>query len=369
MLWRTAMTLTRGASVTMLRRMLSRGIGWEEFFSLPDTGLYARMVVNPGTLPDETTRKKAVEEARNRLSSLRQGQRVIGYGDKGYPRRLAQCPDAPMALFVEGDADLDADRMISMVGTRKCNEIGHAFVEKALKELTDRGIRPTVVSGLAYGIDTAAHKQALVNGLPTVAVVAHGLDTIYPSGNSRLARDIVKAGGAIVSEYPPITRPYRQRFLERNRIIAGLCDLTLVVQSDVRGGAMSTARCSQEYNRETGAVPGRFSDEMSQGCHRLIRIQRATLISSAADICETMKWKADPGNQKEAEGTPSLFAEVSKESVQLYTLLKEATDPLPMEVLQEQSGLRIDEVMSLIGELEFEGMVRTLPGNRFMAVK
>lgn len=368
MLWRTAMTLTRGASVAIVRRMLERGIGWQEFFALDDDQLYPRMGVNRGSLPGVSVRRQAVQEAQRRVRSLRQGQRVIGFGDSGYPRRLAQIPDAPMVLFVEGEADLDADRMLSMVGTRKCNVVGDLFIETALRDLCAMEIRPTVVSGLAYGVDTQAHRQALRNGLPTVAVVAHGLDTIYPSPNARLARDIIKTGGAIVSEYPPLTRPYRQRFLERNRIIAGLCDMTIVVQSDIKGGAMSTARCSQEYNRETGAVPGRFNDEHTQGCFSLIRSQRASLIASAADICETLKWKSAKAREDTAV-TPSLFDGVEEQNKGLLKVLAEATDPLSMEALQENTGLPVNELMVQLGELEFEGKVRTLPGNRFMAVK
>lgn len=361
------MSLMRGASVMLVRRMIDRGVSWEEFFTLSSSDLFVRMLVNSQALPSGAVRSQAVAEAQNRLRLLRPGQRVFGLGDKGYPRRLAECPDAPPVIFVEGDANLDAPMMMSVVGTRRCNEVGHACVEKILRDLEEKGIRPTVVSGLAYGIDTAAHEGAMRHGMPTVAVMAHGLDTVYPAANARLARDIIKAGGAIVTEYPPLSRPYRQRFLERNRIIAGLCDLTLVVQSDVRGGAMSTARCSQEYNRETGAVPGRFNDELHLGCHRLIRTNRAALMASADDICETMNWKS--AETVEAKPTGNLFAALEGDTKILYNMLKAAPDPVGLDVLQLKTGLKVHELLSLLGEMEFDGLVTNLPGNRFTAVK
>lgn len=351
----------------LVRRMIDRGVSWEEFFTLSSSDLFARMLVNSQAIPSGAVRSQVVAEAQNRLHLLRPGQKVIGLGDKEYPRRLAECPDTPPVIFTEGEADLNAPKMMSIVGTRRCNEVGLACVEKILKDLKSRCIIPTVVSGLAYGIDTAAHEGAIRHGMPTVAVLAHGLDTIYPSANSRLARDIIKTGGAIVTEYPPLSPPYRQRFLERNRIIAGLCELTLVVQSDVRGGAMSTARCSQDYNRETGAVPGRFNDELHLGCHHLIRTNRAALMTSADDICDNMNWKS--AESIKAMPADNLFSELEGERKMLYNLLKDAPDPVGLDILQLKTGLKVHELLSLLGEMEFDGLVTNLPGNRFTAVK
>lgn len=367
-LWRVAISMTKGATAMLLRRMREKSLSWEEFFYSETPHLMQRLDISHAAVPRNEARRKAIEEAQKSLEFIDAHRiKIVGLGDEGYPRRLAECYDAPTALYICGEADLDAEKMVAMVGTRRCDVVGEACVESMVKGLKEKGLRPTIISGLAYGIDTAAHEAALRHSMPTVAVVAHGLSTIYPSQNKALARQIVKNGGAIVSEYPPFMRAWKQSFLERNRVIAGLSDLTVVVQSDVRGGAMSTARMSREYDRSTGAVPGRYDSELHAGCHHLIRNNLAELMANADDICQSMDWKIDAQGVLGAKG--SIFEITNPEQKLIYDKLCRASEPLSVAMLQQELDMNMATVMALLGEMELDGMVMKVPGNRFIAVK
>ncbi len=289
--------------------------------------------------------------------------------DENYPYLLAQCPDSPVLLYYKGNADLNAKRILSIVGTRKASEYGKKICQNLVMELADSGV--LIVSGLAYGVDICAHKAALTAGLPTVGVVAHGLDRIYPPLHRSTAEKMVEAGG-LLSDFMSKTDPKAENFPRRNRIIAGLADATIVVESRGKGGSLITADIANSYSREVFAIPGRVDDNCSIGCNQLIKYNKAALIESAADVLRIMNWE----DQKKKQNTvqqKSLFLNLSPEEEIVMALLKGNSQT----GINEQSKMGIDELcyaaklsMSSVAlallNLELQGVVKALPGKVYM---
>ncbi len=304
--------------------------------------------------------QKAAEED---LFLKRHGIRFVYLGDDDYPPLLREIPDAPIGLFVLGTADMTGTENLAMVGTRRCTQYGIDFCRNLTSELATILPGVTIVSGLAHGIDTAAHSGAISAGLKTWAVVAHGLDMIYPAANRELASTIIKKGGAIITEYPSGERIFRNNFLQRNRIVAGLCPTTIVVESEVKGGAMSTANTAFSYSREVVAVPGRYTDRASGGCNKLIHDNKATIYESAQRIVSLSGWQ--PAGTEETESRP-LFPELDGPEKIIYELMaKENTEPMTVDRLVQQTGLKAHQLLAALTELEFSGLVSRLPGSRY----
>lgn len=359
-----ALSFVPGVDARSVRHMMECGVSVEEFFALPQAELAGRLMLNSATAFDKMVRDEAVFRARKEADFMeRHGIVSLAVSDPDYPSRLADIDRAPVALYVLGSADLDADRIVSIVGTRRCSAYGSRYVDSLVKGLAAYFPDLVVVSGLALGIDSAAHNAAIEAGIPTVAVVAHGLNTIYPAQNRDLARRIIAAGGAVVSEYPSGVTPYRSRFLERNRIVATMTDAVVVAESAVKGGAMSTAAVAYSYGRDLYALPGRITDENSAGCNRLIRSQKAMMAGDAADMISMLGW--NPVDLPGAEVPLALFPELNGKTKTIYDCLRSESEPVPVDTLRARSGLPIHELMSLLGEMEFDGIVERLPGNRF----
>ena len=208
--------------------------------------------------------------------------------DKNYPQRLLNCYDSPAMLYYRGNADLNQPKIIAIVGTRNNNEYGKAVCEKLVEDLAGENI--LIVSGLAFGIDSIAHRSALKNDLKTVAILAHGIDRIYPTQNKSLAKEIIEQGG-LLTDFRSKTNPDKQNFPKRNRIVAGISDAIVVVESSIKGGSLITAELGNGYNKDVFAVPGRINDTKSEGCNYLIKNNKACLITSAEDLLEDMGWK------------------------------------------------------------------------------
>lgn len=293
--------------------------------------------------------------------------RVLSPAIDGYPRRLDILADAPKTLYVLGDTDLDAFRMISIVGTRRITAAGAKFCTSFIRELGELVVRPVIVSGLAYGTDVTAHNAALDNSLPTVAVLAHGLDMIYPASHRDVARRIVRDGGALVTEYPAGTKPFRGNFLKRNHIIAALSDGVMVVESAIKGGAMSTAHAALDYGRTVMALPGRASDSMSEGCNHLIRTQCAILTTSARQACDSLDWPCSTSGDN-AAATPSLFREPAAELLPVYRLLQQSENPMGIDTLTALSGLPPARLAPILFMLEEDEFIARLPNNRYTVV-
>jgi len=302
-------------------------------------------------------RSKVLQRAEQELEfAARHGIRVLCYLGQDYPQRLNHCDDGPVVLFFKGQGQLNPARVLAVVGTRKPTAQGRALVHELVGGLA--GSVGLLVSGLAYGIDAEAHRAALDAGLSTVAVMATGLDRIYPAMHAKLAHQMLERGGW-VSDFISGTLPDRENFPKRNRIIAGLSDAVVVAEAASRGGALITAELAQEYNRDVFAIPGRPGDLMSEGCNRLIRENRAALITGAADLSYAMRWDQGartPTSQK------ALFPITDPESMLLWELLDQ---PRGMDYLVARSGMSHGRISSLLLAMELDGQMVVLPGNRW----
>lgn len=280
--------------------------------------------------------------------------------DNDYPKRLLNCYDSPTLLFYKGTADLNASKIVGIVGTRSNTDYGKQFTEKLVKDLAEQNI--LIISGLAFGIDAIAHKAALKNNLKTVGVVGHGLNKVYPSENTNLAKDMVKEGGGILSEFFSGTKPDKHNFPLRNRIVAGLCDATVVVETNIKGGSMITAKLADAYNRDVFAVPGRTTDKVSSGCNHLIKYNKAILLTDADELLEVVGWKEK--KEKKARAQKELFIELSAEEKQIIQLLQEK-EMVHIDEINLQSGLSSSAAAAAILNLELQNVVASLPGKMY----
>jgi DNA processing protein len=276
--------------------------------------------------------------------------------DKDYPQRLLNCYDSPVLLFYRGNADLNATKIISVVGTRNNSEYGKSVCEKLITELAEQNI--LITSGLAFGIDTIAHKAALKNNLQTVGVLAHGLDRIYPSQNKTLAKQMIEQGG-LLTDFISNTNPDKQNFPKRNRIVAGICDALIVIESSKKGGSLITAELANGYNKDVFAIPGKTTDTRSEGCNYLIKQNKASLITCAADLIELMSWDAKEKKQKNKQR--ELFIELTPEERIIVDILQQQENT-QIDQLYLKSGLSSSAVAQALLMLEMQNAVMSLPG-------
>ncbi len=346
--------------------MAEAGVSPGELFASSPAPLAARLGAAAPLPLQQSDLDAALERARQEAKFVEaHGIRVMAMTDPDYPASLYATDRAPLTLYALGPCPLAGERMLSVVGTRRCTAYGANFVRKLIEELAGYFPDLVIVSGLAYGIDSAAHEAALACGLRTIGVVAHGLDTIYPAANRELAARMVRAGGAVVSEYCSGTTPYQKRFLERNRIVAALGQGVFVAESDLRGGAMSTARTAHSYGREVMALPGRATDEASRGCNSLIRRQQAVMVTTTAEVMETLGWT--PTATGEAV-QPSLFPELDGDARRVVDLLRAEARPMPLDELHARLGIPVPTLTSLLADLEYDAILARHPGNRFTPI-
>ncbi len=276
--------------------------------------------------------------------------------DKNYPQRLLNCYDSPALLYYRGTANLNAPRIISIVGTRNNSDYGKQVCEKMMEDLSGQNI--LIISGLAFGIDTIAHKAALKNNMETVAVLAHGLDMIYPPQNKSLAKQMTAAGG-LLTDFKSNTNPDKQNFPKRNRIVAGICDVLVVIESAKKGGSLITAEIANSYNKDVFAIPGRTNDPKSEGCNYLIKNNKALLITNANDLLEIMNWKEKekPARKKQRE----LFIELTPDEKIITDILLEK-ETAAIDELYLKSGLSSSAAAQALLMLEMQGIILSLPG-------
>lgn len=315
----------------------------------------ANEVVNQNVLPLAEKELKFIEHYKIQ---------ALYFTDPEYPERLRQCEDGPVMLYVKGSSSINfnADKVISIVGTRKATDYGKHICDAIVSGLAAKGHSPIIVSGLAYGIDIMAHKSALKNNLPTIAVLGHGLNTIYPIAHRGIAKDIVEQG-ALATDFISDTPFDRNNFLRRNRIIAGLADATIVVESAIEGGALVTADIANSYNRDVFAVPGNVTSTYSQGCNMLIKQNKAALVESADDIEFMLGWKPNQKNQNIRQFSIN-FDQFSAEEQKIYTFLK-AKGAETVDMIALGTGLPVSTVLSSLLNMEFSGVVSSKPGKVF----
>ncbi len=292
----------------------------------------------------------------------KKGVRCLTMDSADYPQRLRECADSPILLYYCGCADLNAMRVVNIVGTRHVTEYGRDICRNFIADLQRYYPDVLVVSGLAYGVDINAHRAALDCGMQTVGVLAHGLDRIYPSVHRQTAAEIVRQGG-LLTEYMSMTNPDKVNFVRRNRIVAGMCDATIVVESAAKGGALITAELAESYHRDVFAFPGRVYDKYSEGCNRLIKENRAVLIQTAEDFINAMCWQ-NPLEKKKEVKQIQMFPELTEEERLVVKSLENVEDKQVNQIVVE-TGLSFSKVSSLMFDLELKGVVKVLGGARY----
>ncbi|MBM3415487.1 MAG: DNA-protecting protein DprA [Bacteroidetes bacterium] len=282
--------------------------------------------------------------------------------DKDYPKRLLNCYDSPTLLFYKGDADLNASKIICIIGTRNHTDYAKGVTEKLIKELAEQQV--TVVSGMAYGVDALAHKAAIKNGLPTVGVLAHGLDQVYPAEHTGLAKDMLKHGGGLLTEFRRKTKPDKHNFPGRNRIVAGMSDATVVIETDIKGGSMITAELANGYNKDVFAIPGKITDTKSAGCNYLIRSSKAQLLTGAKELLELMGWQDKKNQKTKIKSQKELFIELLPDEKIIISILKEK-DSVHIDEINLRSGLSSGAVAAAMLNLELQNVIVSLPGKLY----
>lgn len=361
LLHRIAFSRLKGVNTAFAGRLMELFGSEEEFFSLPERTVYARLGTPVRGFSDQA-RGEALSQARDEITFIEaHGIRTLYHTDADYPQRLLQCEDAPLLLYGVGKTDLNAPHVLSIVGTRNATVYGVNFIDNFVTALSEALPGLLVISGLALGCDVASHKAAMRCGVPTVGVVAHGLDTLYPAENRLTARKMVAEGGMILTDYIHGTRPHRGNFLARNRIVAGLSDATIVVESAAdRGGALHTAKLAFHYDREVFALPGRTSDHYSGGCNRLIKSNTAHLLESAEDLITAMNWEGHVKTPVETQ----LFPELTPEQQAVYDYIAHNGDA-GVNTLSVALGIPSGKLMAILVDMEFSNLILPLPGARY----
>ena len=310
---------------------------------------------------------EAFHRAEQELEFAEKNQiQCLTLNDASYPSRLRECEDAPLALFYRGNTPLNAQKVISIVGTRHATRYGEELCSSFMQDLVNLCPDTLIISGLAYGIDIHAHRAALQQDFPTVGVLAHGLDRIYPSAHRKTAIEMMNHGG-LLTEFMSGTNPDRQNFVKRNRIVAGMSDATIIVESAAKGGALITAELAESYHRDCFAFPGRTTDIYSAGCNELIKNNRASLILSAEDFVNAMGWNSTHRKPKEAVQR-ELFLDLSNEEKNIVNLLQESPEGIQINTLVVKANIPINRMSPLLFELEMKGVVRTLAGGVYQLI-
>lgn len=308
----------------------------------------------------------AMKRAEEELKFMEEHQvRAISLLDDDYPQRMLDCVDAPLVLYYKGNADLNQQRLISIVGTRQITRYGKDVVRRFVHELHELCPQVLIVSGLAYGVDICAHREALACGYDTLGVVAHGLDQIYPYHHRDTAAEMVQHGG-VLTEFMTKTNADRVNFVRRNRIVAGCTDATVVIESAAKGGSLITAQIALSYDRPVYAFPGNVGNPFSEGCNHLIRDNEAALITSAEDFVQAMGWQVDKvRRQALAEGIErQLFPEFTADEQKIVGLLQQ-TDDIQLNILSVKTGIPVSQLAALLFQLEMKGVVKALAGGTY----
>ncbi|MFW6019249.1 MAG: DNA-processing protein DprA [Bacteroidales bacterium] len=326
-------------------------------------GDHKKLVDIPGIskkLIAELSSKVPLQKAEQEIKYIEKHNiKPLFYTDKDYPQRLRHCADAPIMLYFRGNADLNHRRTLALVGTRNATEYGKNTTEKIIEDL--KGTDAMIISGLAFGIDSYAHKFALKHNMPTLGVVAHGHDKMYPAQNRNLASKMLEQGG-VISEFAHGTIPEKNMFPRRNRIIAGMSDATVVVESALKGGALITAELANSYNRDVFAVPGKSYDNYSKGCNALIKRNAAALIESGEDVRKMMNW--DIQDEQLRNQQRKLFLELTQEEKMITDKLK-INGPSTIDWLAVETNMPSSKLSSILLKLEFNGLLKSLPGNQY----
>lgn len=363
-LYQIALTQIKGVGVTHARSLM-QALGDEE-------AIFKGNIRNLEAIPGITNR--LINEIRS-TEVLKRAEKEIHFIEKNriqplfftteeYPSRLANCIDAPVLLYSKGNIDFNKEKVISIVGTRKATEYGRDFCDRFIRKIAEQFPDVVIISGLAYGIDIWAHRAALKYGLTTVGVLGHGLDRIYPAVHRQTAIEILGNGG-LLTEFPSDTNPDRHNFVKRNRIVAGISDATIVIESDIKGGSLITAEIANSYFRDVFALPGRITDKSSLGCNHLISDNKAILLNSETDFIEYMGWT--PQNKKTQPLQKELFVDLNEEESKIVSVLSKL-ESIHVNTLSIELNIPVSELFFTLLELEMKNLVKTLPGGLYKLI-
>ena len=356
-----ALTLAKGIGPVLARKLVQICGSPEAVFGESSKALESISGIGVNRikqLQDKSIFSKA--EAELRLCKDR-GWLIHYIGESTYPRRLKQIDSAPLILFQKGRADLNPVRSLAMVGSRRITEAGQGFVEEFLRDL--KAYTPHIISGLAYGVDAQSHRHALKNKLETIAVLAHGLNMVYPKLHRQLAENIIDQGGALVSEYCSESLLAKENFPKRNRIIAGMADAIVVAEAANRGGALITAQYANDYNRDVFAVPGKPGDRNRDGCNLLIKSHRAHLLEKAQDLSYILRWEP-----QKSDSSPWSRAQLSSVERAIVEALSSDLKVKHLDAISLETSIESPELLSRLCLMELQGWIKVLPGNRFRLI-
>lgn len=354
-----ALTKLAGVGAITARKLINCAGSAEAVFRLSKNELMCLPGVT-AKLANKITSGKTMEDAENQIERISSdGHEIIYYQDERYPQRLTFCEDRPLMLFFQGTTNFNLNRVLAVVGTRDATRHGLRMVDQLLEEISP--FQPLIVSGLAYGIDIAAHRKCLDVGLPTVGVMGTGLDGMYPSSHRGIA-DMMKKTGGLLTEFEYDTKPDRENFPKRNRIVAGMTDAVIVVESTRKGGSLITAEIAASYGREVFAFPGKATDELSTGCNWLIKTQRASMVESGRDIAYQLGWNTSAPVEREVKPLPDL----DELELSIVQLLK--TDELEIDQIGNRLEIPGSKATIKLLELEFKGIIASLPGKKYRLI-
>lgn len=358
-----ALGLIPGIGDINARKLVSHFGSVEAVFREP----YGNLIKMPGIgsgLAKSISDRSYLETAEKEVDYVtRNNIRTYFYLDNDYPFRLRQCEDSPVVFFYKGNCDLNSLKMLSVVGTRNATIYGKELCDKIIGDLASCHSDLVIVSGLAYGIDVSCHKAAMNHNLKTIGVLAHGLKTVYPAVHASVAKQML-ANGGLLTDFVSDALPERNNFLKRNRIIAGLSDATLVIESGIKGGALITADIANSYNRDVFAVPGRPDDQWSQGCNNLIKSNKAFLAESAEDIANMLSWKP------EKEKRPiqrTLFSDMDDTEKNIFEFINKEGEPT-IDFICRSLEMPVYKLSSILLQMEFKGILKCFPGNVYRIV-